>query len=162
MTFRIVGLAPEPFASLFALEDHELAARGIARRVADLPHAFPCRVSLEDAAPGEELLLLPFTHHEVATPYRASGPIYVRRNAARAQLRDDVVPDQLRRRLVSVRAYDRDGWMIEASVVDGKELDAELLRCFAREEIAYAQIHNARPGCFAATALRSSARSSTD
>lgn len=162
MTFQILGLDPAPFAPLFDLPDDVLAARGIARRICDAPHAFPCRVSLIDAAPGEELLLLPFAHHDVTTPYRASGPIYVRRGATRASLAPGVVPDQLQRRLLSVRGYDRDGWMHDADVVPGAELAATLARLFARDEIAYAHVHNARPGCFAATSLRSSARSSTD
>jgi hypothetical protein len=160
MTFQIVALDGAPFAPLFDLSDAELAARGIARRTCDERHAFPCRVSLVDAEPGEELLLLPFAHHDVATPYRSTGAIFVRRGAIQARLAPGEIPDQLARRLLSVRAYDRDGWMLEADVVPGAELAAKLERVFARAEVAYAHLHNAKPGCFAATALRSSAPSS--
>ena len=49
------------------------------RRVTiDAPHSAPCRVTLQDAAPGEQVLLLPFAHHMAHSPYRASGPIFVR------------------------------------------------------------------------------------
>src|SRR5206468_1907228 len=53
VTFRILGLAPEPFAPLFDLDDDALLARAIHRFVADEPHAAPCRISLDDAEPGE-------------------------------------------------------------------------------------------------------------
>jgi hypothetical protein len=41
MSFRITGLAPEPFQHLFALSDAELAARGAVRRIADRKPGFP-------------------------------------------------------------------------------------------------------------------------
>ena len=44
--FRLVGLAPEPFAPYFALSDEQLAERGIRRVVADRKPGFPCRISL--------------------------------------------------------------------------------------------------------------------
>ena len=146
--FRIVALPVESFASLFDLSDEELAARGVVLRTADEPHAFPCRVSLVDAAPGEELLLLPFTSHDVATPYRESGPIFVRRGAQRAAIPVDTVPDQQRRRLLSVRAYDARGWMHGADVTEGRELEVTIARFFSDPRIAYLHVHNARPGCF--------------
>ncbi|HYJ36461.1 MAG TPA: DUF1203 domain-containing protein, partial [Rhizomicrobium sp.] len=78
MPFRYTGLDAGQFLSLFALSDAELAARGIQRVTADKKPGFPCRVSLEDAAPGETLLLLPFEQQPAASPYRSSGPIFVR------------------------------------------------------------------------------------
>jgi hypothetical protein len=81
MSFVIRGLSPDTFRPLFALDDAALAARNIRRVVADADRGFPCRVTLEDARQGETLLLLPFLHHDVAGPYRASGPIYVRKAA---------------------------------------------------------------------------------
>ena len=82
---RLVGdplrLGPAPFAALFGASDTELARQDIVRRTADRSPGFPCRVSLEDARKGEELLLLPWRHHAVDSPYQASGPIYVRRGA---------------------------------------------------------------------------------
>ena len=155
MTFRIVPLSYDSFAPLFALSDAELAARGAARVIADAPHAFPCRVSLVDAEPGEELILASFTHHDVASPYRASGPIYVRRGATPAVLEDGEVPDQARRRLLSLRAYDARGWLVDADVAPGTELEPLIARLFAHREVAYLHAHNARPGCYAFTVRRS-------
>jgi hypothetical protein len=78
MSFRITGLPAETSSSLFALPDHELAARGAIRRITDDRPVYPCRVSLTDAGPGQEVILVHFEHHAVATPYRASHAIYVR------------------------------------------------------------------------------------
>lgn len=59
MSFRITGLPAETFAHLFALSGDELTACGAVRRIADarMP-GYPCRVSLTDSRPGDELLLV--------------------------------------------------------------------------------------------------------
>lgn len=43
------------------------------------PALFESLFSLEDAPVGEPVLLLPFVHQDSRSPYRASGPIFVRR-----------------------------------------------------------------------------------
>ena len=156
MTFRIEALAAAPFRPLFELDDAALAARGAERRVADAPGAYPCRVSLADAAVGEELILVTWNHHAVASPYAASGPVFVRRAAlgAEATCAPGEVPEQLQRRLLSVRGYDRDALMVAAEVVEGTELAALLSDLFAGPDVAYVHMHYARPGCYAARAVR--------
>lgn len=149
MTYRVRGLSPEPFESLFQMSDDELAERGTVRRVADEPHAYPCRVSLTEAEPGEELLLLPYRHQTSASPYQASGPIYVRRNARVPFDAVNRIPAMQERRLSSVRAYDATGFMRECDVVPGADLDRTIRRFFANSEVYTIHVHNARPGCFA-------------
>lgn len=149
MPFRIAGLPSAPFRPLFDLPDAELATRGIHRRVADAKPGFPCRVSLEDADVGEEVLLLPFEHHAVDSPYRASGAIYVRRGATESFAGDNAIPEQLRLRLLSVRAYDAHGMMRGADVCAGEVLEPVIERFLADPGVAYLHIHNAKPGCFA-------------
>jgi hypothetical protein len=148
MAYRISGLAPEIFRDLFAYDDARLAALDIRRLTAADSHGYPCRVSLQDAQQGETLLLLPYQHHAVAGPYRASGPIYVRENAHDAVVFEDSVPPSLRHRLLSVRAYDAEGWMHAAEVVEGHALEACITSFFALPQIDYLHIHNARPGCY--------------
>ena len=148
-SFRLVALDKETFTPLFALTDEALAARGACRVVADAQPGYPCRVSLADAAPGERLLLLPFTHQPADGPYRASGPIFVREAAAQAAPAAGEVPETVRRRLLSVRAYDAVGLMVGAEICEGSRLEAQVERFFARGEVAYLHLHNARPGCFA-------------
>jgi len=154
MSFQFVALAPEPFAPLFALSDDALRSRGILRRVADSTPGFPCRVSLEDAAIGEELLLLPFEHQPGDSPYRASGPVYVSRNAQQAQPAPGEVPACVVDRLVSVRGYDAGHLMVEAAVCEGARVQEEIARQFANASVAYLHVHNARPGCYSCAVIR--------
>ena len=148
MRFQVVALDADRFTRLHALDDETLADRGIQRRIVPDDAGVPCRVSLEDATPGERVLLLPFVHHDVATPYRASGPIYVREQARTARLKPGEIPAMLERRLLSLRAYDAEGMLVESDVVEGRTLRAALERAFDKKEIAYVHLHNARPGCF--------------
>lgn len=148
MSFVIQGLDPAPFLPLFELSDAELAARDIRRRIADDRPGFPCRVSLDDADVGEELLLLPWRHHDVASPYRADGPIFVRRRAIAAHFVDEL-PPAFATRLLSLRAYDAGAMLVAAEVTPGSEARAWLKRQLAAAHIAYVHVHFARTGCFA-------------
>lgn len=151
MPFVIRGLSAEPFRPLFALDDAALAARNVRRVVADADRGFPCRVTLQDARRGETLLLLPYLHHDVAGPYRASGPVYVREAAMRGPSAEfhDALPPSFPRRLLSLRAYDAEGWMHAADVAEGGDARAVIERLLADPRIAYLHVHNARPGCYA-------------
>jgi hypothetical protein len=153
-TFQFVALRPEPFAPLFELRDAQLHEMGARRVVVDEKPGFPCRVSLADAEVGETVLLLPFTHHDVPSPYRASGPIYVRGGVKAASPAVDEIPEMLRHRLLSVRGYDRGAMLIAAEVVNGTELEATIRGLFASEAVGYLHVHNARPGCFNCRVVR--------
>jgi hypothetical protein len=148
MPFRIRGLAAAQFSSLFALDDAELAERSMRRVAVDAPHSAPCRISLEDAEPGERVLLLPFAHQPTHSPYRASGPIYVREGKCETFDRIDELPPVFAGRLLAVRAYDADGMMTGAEVVEG---DPRPLfdRFFADRAVDVLHVHYARRGCFA-------------
>ena len=115
---------------------------------AETTPGFPCRVSLVDAEPGEEVLLVPFTHHDVASPYRASGPIFVRVNAATARPEVNEVPAMIRSRLLSIRAYDAEAMMVASEVAEGRDLDDHIERAFSDARVEYLHLHNARPGCY--------------
>jgi len=148
-SFRIHALSELPFVALFDLDDSELAARNMQRVIADASPGFPCRVSLQDAAIGEELLLLPFEHLPEASPYRACGPIFVRRDAQRTALAPGEIPASISSRLISLRAYDGAHRMAHAEVCDGAALASHIDRAFQDPAVAYLHLHNARPGCFA-------------
>lgn len=149
MHFRITGLAAEPFGELFSLSDEALAERRAMRVVADQPHGYPCRISLTDAEPGQSLILLHYEHQPADSPFRASHAIYIR-EGERQYDRVDEVPDQLRRRLLSVRSFDGRGMLRDADVVQGTALEPLIERLFADAQAAYLHIHMARPGCYAA------------
>lgn len=150
MSFHIRGLPAAHFTHLFGLSDEELAKHDAIRKVADRMPGFPCRVSLRDAEPGETVLLLNYEHLPVATPYRSRYAIYVRENAVDTRLGMNEIPQVLRTRLLSVRAFDETGMLVEAEVLQGTELAATADRMFARKDIAFLHAHNAKPGCFAA------------
>ena len=150
MPFRISALPAAPFAPLFRLSDAELARLGALRRVADRTPGFPCRVSLRDAEPGETVILVHHEHQPADTPYRAGHAIYVREGAVEARPAVGEVPEVLRRRLLSVRAFDADGMMTAADVVDGGALEPAIERMLADPAVAYLHLHNAKPGCYVA------------
>ena len=116
-SFRFVALSHEQFTPLFEESDSELEALGVRRMIVDEKPGFPCRVSLADAEIGETVLLIPFMHHKVSTPYRSSGPIFVRRGAETATLKINEIPTMFRHRLLSIRGYNAEAMMISASCV---------------------------------------------
>lgn len=149
MSFRIQGLDAAQFEHLFGLGDADLAKHRATRYLTDAGGGYPCRVTLEDVGPGEKLLLVNYRHQPCATAYASQGPIFIREGrAASAEWIDDV-PDQFKARLISLRAYDRNDMMIDADVIDGKELKPLIERFLANEETAYLHAHFARRGCFA-------------
>lgn len=94
-------------------------------------------------------MLINYEHHSVDTPFRSSFAIYVR---AGEETFDAInhVPDQLRRRLLSIRAYDAQGLLLDADVVDGRDLEACVEKLLQNPQAAYLHAHFAKPGCYAA------------
>jgi hypothetical protein len=148
MQFRISGLPAEPFQHLFALGDAELKRHGAVRRVAE-NSGYPCRVSLTDAKAGDEVILVNYEHQDADTPYRSRHAIYVRKGERRYDAVGEI-PEQLRKRLLSVRAFDENGMMVDADVIEGRLLEELIGRFFANDAVAYIHLHYARPGCYAA------------
>jgi len=148
MNYQLRGLEPAQFEEFFDLDEAELAGRGMKRLRVDAPVGYPCRVTLEDAPVGEEVLLLPFTHQDSDSPYRASGPIFVRRGAAEARRVTGSLPPYLMRRLLSVRAYDDAHMMVAAEVVEGADADPLFRSMLARPDVSYLHVHFAKRGCF--------------
>jgi hypothetical protein len=149
MDYRITGLPVGQFADLQRATDDELRRRGVERRIVDEPNSAPCRISLQDAEIGEEVLLFTYRHQAVASPYAGCGPIFIRRSATQTFDAINVIPDQQRRRLLSVRAYDAKDYIVDAEVAPGTELESLIERFFADPRVAYLHVHNARRGCYA-------------
>jgi hypothetical protein len=150
MAFAVSSLPIEPFSPLFALDDDALARRGMLRVVADAPFAFPCRVTLDDAEPGERLILLNYEHQPAETPFRSAHAIYVREAATAPVSTTDALPPALRRRLLSLRGFDAAGMLRDADVVEGAQAEPVIARMLADPAVAYLHAHYARPGCYAA------------
>jgi hypothetical protein len=149
MGFRILGLSPAPFQSLFGLPDEALAERGARRTIADKAVGFPDRIEVRDAAPGESLLLINFVHQPAHTPYYASHAIFIREGAAERLDVADTVPDALRIRPISLRAFDATHMMVAADLSDGRVLEAAIERLLDQQHVSYIQAHFAVRGCYA-------------
>jgi hypothetical protein len=154
MTYLIQGLDPAPFRPLFDLDDVALAGR-LARRVtATGKPGFPCRVSLEDAEPGETILLTHHVSHEAETPFRSAYAIYVRESALAPASYVDEIPPALASRRLALRAFDSEAMLRDAILTEPGEADAGIRVLLARPEIAAIHAHNAAAGCFAAKIVR--------
>ena len=156
-SFILCGLNPDQFAPLFDQDDATLAGRQMQRKVADGASSYPCRVSLVDAVVGEEVLLVSYQHQPADSPYRASGPIFVRRHALPAALAGNEVPASMLGRLISLRAYDAAHRIITAEVCPGTAVASWLQQTFDNVAVAYVHLHYARYGCFCCRADRTAA-----
>jgi Protein of unknown function (DUF1203) len=148
--FRILGLDPEPVRHLYGLSDADLRAAGAIRYEVDAVPGYPDRIGLSDVPLGERVLLVNYVHHPAANPYRASHAVYVREGATERAEFFDEIPEALRVRLLSLRAFDADDMMIDADVLPGTEADQLVRRFFERPAVAYVHAHFAKRGCFAA------------
>jgi hypothetical protein len=56
----------------------------------------------------------------------------------------------MRERLLAIRAFDRDGMMVDAEIAEGRAVEPLLVQWLERPGVAYLHAHYARRGCFAA------------
>ena len=154
MNFQISPLSVDRFSHLFGQDRVSLSQQGVQRIIADSDPGYPCRVSLEDARVGESVLLMNFEHQPMPTPFRSSHAIYVREAADPARPGKNEIPEALRHRLLSLRAFDARGMIIDADVIDGESVESLIHRMFANDRVESVHIHNARMGCYLAMAER--------
>ncbi len=150
MSFRVKGLDPRPFRHLFGLPEAELAAQGVKRYMVDAKPGFPDRVEVRDLEVGETALLLNYTHQPADTPYRASHAIFVGEWANQAANFVGEVPEVMRLRTISVRAFNEVGEMLDADLAADDVIRPLILRLLANPDIAYLHAHYAKRGCYAA------------
>lgn len=147
MSFHISGLPAAFFEHLFLLSDTELAEHRAVRSVA--AGGYPCRISLTDAEKGDTVILVNYLHQPAHSPYRSSYAIYVREGEQTYDAIDQV-PEQLRRRILSVRGFDDDGMITDAGLAEGPQLEHIIGQFFDNERTRYLHLHFAKPGCYAA------------
>ena len=129
--------------------------QGAIRMIADKKPGFPCRVTLDDAEPGEALLLVNHCSHDGDNPYRATHAIFVGEGAGDAAAYADEIPPALDRRVLSLRAFDQNGMMVDAALAQPGEADEVIRRLLADPVVDHIDAHNAIRGCFAARVDRS-------
>lgn len=154
MSFQIHALLPGQFEPLFAMSDIELEKVRACRVTADAKPGYPCRVSLADAEIGETLILLNFEHQPGDSPFQFSHTIYVRENAEQVFPAIGEIPDDLKLRLTSIRAFNDRHHIVDADVVDGSLLSESILTVLQNPEVSYIHLHNAKLGCFTARVTR--------
>ncbi|HEX7374664.1 MAG TPA: DUF1203 domain-containing protein [Steroidobacteraceae bacterium] len=154
MTFRLTGLDAATFAPYFRMTDDELASRGARRRIVDARPGFPDRIELRDLELGETAILLNYEHQGAPTPFRASHAIYVGERSTQTFDAVGVVPDALRSRTLSLRAFDSGHMLRDATLVAGDDVAAALEQLLLHADTAYVHLHYARQGCYAARAVR--------
>lgn len=141
-----------PRLSPISSEDADaLRRRGGHIYIADHKPGYPCRQCLRDADVGEEVVLVSHDPFTTDSPYRSASPIFLHRDACRPPRDLHEVPEQLTIRRLSVRSFDRDEMMIDATVIDGHELGDTISRLFADRTAQRLHVHNAERGCWAVT-----------
>lgn len=150
MTYRISGLEPSRFTHLIGLSDEALAEHGAVRMTATGEPKFPCRIRLDDAEAGESLLLVNHVSHDGNNPYRASHAIFVSESVVEAAVYEDEIPPALGRRVLSLRAFDRGGMMVDARLAQPGEADGIVRELLTNAAVDHIDAHNAIRGCFAA------------
>lgn len=157
MSYRFTGIDPA-FVHRLATDPVAAGAHAAEPILATIATGFPCRVTLEDAAPGEPLLLFAFTSNDSRSAFATRYAVYVRRNAVAAATFMDALPPILERRTIALRAFDGEGRLraacLAAPTGQGHEAEAALPRLFADPVVASVHVHNAAYGCFLARADR--------
>lgn len=154
MSFRIQGLDPDQFAHLYGLSDQALAAAGAKRYTVDAAPGFPDRVEVRDLDVGDTCILVNYEHLPVDTPYRSRHAVFVREGATEALDVTDQVPEVIRRRTISLRAFDSEGDMLHAELAEGERLEPVIERFLADSRVDYLHAHYATRGCYAARITR--------
>lgn len=154
MSFIITGLNPDTFSHLFGQTDEALRLQNIVRKTADAKPGYPCRITLEDAEPGETVLLLNHESHSGPTPYASRYAIYVRESANAASIFRNELPPVFANRPIALRLFDANAMLVGADMGVNNDLKAKLETALARPEVAYIHAHNAMHGCFVAQVRR--------
>jgi hypothetical protein len=147
-SFQIKGLDFNNFHHLFSLTDKQLKKVNAKRIVVNENPGFPCRISLVEAEIGETILALSYRHHDVESPYKSSGPIFIRENVTTANLKVNELPQILENRHLSLRAYNNKNMMVNALTTQNNDVENKIQYLLAVKTIVYIHIHNANPGCY--------------
>jgi hypothetical protein len=152
--FKFEALNHLHFEYLNDLSEAELLENNIKKLKVDKFPGFPCRITLEDAKINEDVFLLNYDFHNVNSPYRSNGPIFVRADQSMKTYEINEIPIMLHHRLLSIRCYSKDAMMVFADVSEGKFLKEKLHEILEDLNIEYIHLHNAKPGCFSCAVKR--------
>ena len=137
------------------VDANRLRAAGGKHYVVDAQPGFPCRQCLRDADIGDDMILVshdPFTATapDTASPYRSASPIFLHRDDCGEPVPTAELPSQLTVRQLSVRSFDENEMIIDATVIDGEDLASTIDEMFANELSQMLHVHNAQRCRYAA------------
>jgi Protein of unknown function (DUF1203) len=124
--------------------------RALKTYIADTQPGYPCRQCLRDAEVGDELVLVSYHPFKTDSPYASASPIFLHREFCGNNRDTSALPQQLERRLLSIRAFDKHERMLEAEVAPGTELSDVIRGFFSMKNVDHVHVHNAKRGCWAA------------
>ena len=111
---------------------------------------YPVRCCLRDADDAADVVLASVMPFRGESPYAARSPVYVHAERCTGHAEEPgAVPEMLRGRLLSVRAYDGSHMLTGTEVLQGTDLEAAIDRLLGQDPGAYIHVHFAGPGCFA-------------
>ena len=150
MAFCIKGLNPEPFKHYYGQSDDYLAQHGVVRYQVDCTPGFPDRIEMRDLKVGETALLLNYQHLDTTSPYRSQHAIFICEGAIKAHCSIDHIPEVMHRRVLSIRAFERNDFILDADLAQGDHIAPMIEQFFANPDVCYIHAHYAKPGCLAA------------
>lgn len=154
MNFIVKGLSAEPFVHLYGKSEAELKELGVKRYAVDSKPGFPDRIEMRDAEIGESMLLLNHMSMDRASPYRATHAIFIREGAEEQYAVRNEIPDVMSSRMLSLRAFDSEGMILDAALATGDEVKSAVLQLLAIDAVEHIDAHNAARGCFSGRIYR--------
>ncbi len=154
MDYTVKGLSSEPYHHLYGKSDAELTKFGVKRYLADKKPGYPDRIEMRDVEIGESVLLLNHISMGKQSPYRASHAIFIREGAEKSYEAKNEIPDVMFNRLLSLRAFDENGMMIDAEMAKGDDIQAVINRFLECEQVSHIDAHDAVRGCYSGRIVR--------
>jgi hypothetical protein len=115
----------------------------------------PLRCCLRNAGPGEQAILFGYEPTIPASPYREIGPVFAHAQRCGGPDRVDGYPEDWRGKPQVLRAYDRRGWIHNASRLhDGTDPEAVISEMLANPDVAQIHSRNVAYGCYMFTVVR--------
>jgi hypothetical protein len=123
----------------------------------------PLRCCLRNAVPGEELMLFGYEPPIPPSPYREIGPVFAHAQPCAGAADPYVYPPDWYGRPQVLRAYDRRGWIHDATRThDGKHPEKVIAEILADADVAQIHSRNIAWGCYMFAISRTSAAAPAD
>jgi hypothetical protein len=120
----------------------------VRRVVSSADAGSPLRCCLREAQAGEAITLIAHAPRGGRGTYHEVGPVFIHADRCSGYATPRLYPPGFRHRQQVFRAYDVDGRICDAVLVDGAAADPAIDAMLSRHEIATVQSRNVLYGCF--------------